>query len=112
MRRNEMKVWTETEIRTLIATDDRVLYRALRKIYSCQTEQEKVAGQTLECNGAGFNAVDSRSMSRICEYLVVTGSLTVLQRQFARDRLKKYNGQLTRIANEVEEQKCRARTSK
>lgn len=106
-----MRTWTETEIRALIATDDRVLYRALRRIYSYQTEQEKVAGRTLERNGVGFNAVDSRQMSRICEYLVAAGSLTVLQRQFARDRLKKYNRQLTRIANKVEEQKCQARTT-
>lgn len=102
-----MKIWTEAEIKRLIATDDRVLYRALRRIYSYQTEQEKVAGQTLERNGVGFNAVDSRPMSGICEYLVVTGSLTVLQRQFARSKLKKYSRQLTRIANKVEEQKCK-----
>ena len=31
------RIWTEDEIRELVQTNDVVLYRALRKLYECQT---------------------------------------------------------------------------
>lgn len=49
-----MRTWTEEEIKTLVQTNDKVLYGALKKLYECQTEDEKVEGQTNHNNGAGY----------------------------------------------------------
>ena len=100
-----MRVWKEDEIKTLIQTNDKVLYRALKRIYAKQTQDEKCAGQTMVSNGVGFNHPDSRFMSGVCKFLLEHGFLTPKQRAKARVKLVKYNRQLTRIANEIEKAK-------
>lgn len=95
----EKKIWTAEEIRTLIQTNDKVLYGALRKLYACQTEDEKVAGTTSHNNGKGFNGIDAPILSSFCEFLNRTGFLTVKQKAIARKKLVKYNKQLTTLAN-------------
>ena len=93
------RVWTETEIATLVQTNDKVLYGALRNLYDCQTEGEKLDGSTHVVNGAGFNGVDAPILSSFCEFLNKTGFLTPKQKIIARKKLIKYNKQLTRLAN-------------
>lgn len=100
-----MRVWTEKEIYDLIQNNDKVLYRALKRIYAKQTSDEQIAGTTMHHNGVGFNGADSKFMSGVCKYLINTGRLTNSQKYVARKRLVKYNRQLTRIANEVEREK-------
>lgn len=103
------RVWKEEEIRDLIQNNDKVLYRALKRIYEKQTYDEQNAGATLYHNGVGFNGADSKFMSGICEYLNKYGYLSDKQKYRARQRIIKYNKQLTRIANEVEQSKCMAK---
>lgn len=100
-----VKTWNETEIRRLIETNDEVLYRALRRIYEKQTADERSAGQTFESNRAGFNSADGPFMSGICEHLLRCGWLSEKQKEVSRAKLRKYNRQLTRIANEIERTK-------
>lgn len=94
-----MKIWTEEEIKNLIATNDTVLYNALKKLYAFQTYDEKCEGCTKENNGVGFNGVDGPIMSSFCEFLIRNGFLSTKQKAIARKKLVKYNKQLTRIAN-------------
>ena len=94
-----MRTWTETEISNLVQTNDIVLYRALRKLYACQTEDEKITGTTNNNNGKGFNGVDAPILSSFAEFLEKTGFLTYRQKEICRRKLKKYNRQLTAIAN-------------
>lgn len=96
-----MKVWTEAEIKSLIQTNDEVLYRALRKLYTEQTADEQYSGETRERNGRGFNGVDSRFLSSVSEFLLKRGFLTTKQKTATRRMLVKYNKQLTRLANEA-----------
>lgn len=96
---NNIKVWTEEEIKVLIQQNDKVLYGALKKIYAEQTEDEKSAGITKHHNGVGFNGVDGPFMSSICEQLIRRGFLSDKQKAIARKKLVKYNKQLTRLAN-------------
>ncbi|HCJ37839.1 MAG TPA: hypothetical protein DHV37_05880 [Erysipelotrichaceae bacterium] len=93
------RVWTEEEIKDLIQSNDEVLYLALKKIYACQTEDEKNSGETKEHNGVGFNSIDAPFMSSLAEFLLKTGFLTSKQKMYARKKLVKYNKQLTRLAN-------------
>lgn len=93
------RVWTEEEIRTLVQTNDKVLYGALKKLYSCQTETEKACGDAIVQNGAGFNGADAPILTSFVGFLKKTGFLTYKQKALARKKLVKYTKQLTRLAN-------------
>ena len=93
------KVWTEAQIADLIQTNDTVLYRALKKLYNEQTDAEQDMGETKERNGRGFNGIDSKFLSSVSEFLIKHGFLTSKQKSVTRRMLKKYNKQLTRLAN-------------
>ncbi len=93
------KTWTTTEIKNLISTNDVVLYRALKKLYECQTLEEQSAQCTTEHNGVGFNGVDGPILSSFSEFLLHTGFLTAKQKEIARKKLVKYTKQLTLLAN-------------
>lgn len=94
------RIWTEDEIRTMVQTNDRALYGALKKLYACQTEDEKRAGETRVYNKVGFNGADSKFLSSVAEFLLRTGFLTSKQKAATRKRMIKYTKQLTRLANE------------
>lgn len=93
------RIWTEDEIRTLVQTNDKVLYGALKKLYAEQTSDEKAQGDTRHRNGAGFNSADAKFLSSVAEFLNRTGFLTTKQKAVTRRKLVKYNRQLTRLAN-------------
>lgn len=93
------KMWTEEQIANLIQSDDRVLYRALKKLYAEQTADEQNFAQTTYRNGAGFNSVDAKFLTSASEFLLKTGFLTSKQKAVVRRKLVKYNKQLTRLAN-------------
>ena len=97
---NPKKVWTEAQIAELIQTNDTVLYRALKKLYSEQTADEQDMGETKERNGRGFNGADSRFLSSVSEFLNRNGFLTTKQKSATRRMLVKYTKQLTRLANQ------------
>lgn len=93
------RIWTEDEIHDYVQTNDKVLYRAIKKLYDEQTEDEKEAGQTKHYNNVGFNGADSKFMSSVAEFLIRRGYLTEKQKFAARKRMVKYTKQLTRLAN-------------
>lgn len=93
------RVWTEDEIRTLIQTNDKVLYGALLKLYACQTEDEQSCGATNHINGMGFNGVDAPILTSFAKFLKECGRLSSKQKEICRRKLIKYNKQLTRLAN-------------
>lgn len=93
------RTWTEEEIKILIQTNDIVLYRALLKLYACQTETEKETHSTRNKNGEGFNSYDAKFLTSVSKFLKSRGYLTDKQKYIVRKKLVKYNKQLTRIAN-------------
>ena len=93
------RIWTEEEIKHLVQNDDRVLYRALKKLYSCQTSDEQNSAETTHKNGAGFNALDAEFLTSVSKFLLKNGYLTPKQKVIVRKKLVKYNKQLTRLAN-------------
>ena len=91
--------WTEEEVMNLLDTNDKVLYGALKHLYTCQTESEKRAGATQDHNGVGFNAYDADFLTSVCKQLIERGSLSPKQKEVARKKLKKYRKQLVALAN-------------
>lgn len=93
------RVWSEEEVRSLVQTNDKVLYGALRKLYAEQTADEQASSNTKHRNGAGFNSIDAQFLTSVAEFLKRTGFLTEKQKSVTRKKLVKYNKQLTRLAN-------------
>lgn len=93
------RVWSEEEIKTLVQTNDKVLYGALMKLYECQTEDEQSYGTTSHTNGKGFNGVDAPILTSFAKFLKECGRLSEKQKVICRRKLIKYNKQLTKLAN-------------
>ena len=95
------RVWTKEEILSLLDSNDKVLYGALKKLYACQTADEMASGGTKERNGMGFNAIDGPILSSFAEFLLERGYLSPKQKEIARRKLPKYARQLVILANEA-----------
>ena len=93
------RVWTPEEIKTLVQTNDKVLYGALKKLYNCQTADEQSSEETTHANGVGFNAIDAPFLTSVSQFLIKNGFLTDKQKVIVRRKLVKYNKQLTALAN-------------
>lgn len=96
---SERRIWTADEIKTLIQTNDTVLYRGLLKLYGCQTALEQSSETTHDKNGWGFNAFDAEFLTSVSKFLQRKGYLTEKQKSATRKKLVKYNRQLTDLAN-------------
>lgn len=92
--------WTKQEIAEKIRTSDIWAYRALKRLFTFQTDREQNDGLTKERNDMGFNAVDSVSLTKLAKSLNARGWLSVEELRFARKLLTKYSGQLARIAKD------------
>ncbi|MDR2115854.1 MAG: hypothetical protein LBP87_05680 [Planctomycetaceae bacterium] len=93
------KVWTAEEIHTNIHQSYKWLVRAVLALYQLQTNEEKTQKTTIAKNNIGFNVIDARYMSNIAQQLQTGKHLTMKEQYIARRTLKKYYGQLLRIAN-------------
>lgn len=94
-----MKVWTAEDIKKVIDTNDDQVGKMLVKLYECQTPEEKNGKSTAETNGRGFNKFDAPMLSSLAESYKQYGRLTPKQLQLARKSIKKYAGQLAKLAN-------------
>lgn len=93
--------WTKEEILRLIETSDKMVERSLVKLYEKQTEDERNAEETRHHNGVGFSGFDAPFLTSLAKQIINGRQLTQKQLQSARKALRKYAGQLTKIANGV-----------
>ena len=93
------KKWTKEEIVSKLASDDAWLVRGLLAIHSKQTDEEQATESTKEQNGIGFNAIDANILTDMVIQYKRTKFLSTRQIALIRKKMKKYAGQLTRIAN-------------
>ena len=91
-------------VREMLATNDAWVLRGLIAIYHKQTESEKIAKATSASNGVGFSGVDAEFASSLAEQAIKRGSLSPKQMTYARKIIKKYAGQLVRLAKEKQAQ--------
>jgi hypothetical protein len=94
-----MPKYTRDGIWAKIQQDDKWAQRAILALYDHQTEDERMVGETHHNNRVGFNAFDAEFMTSLAIQLERYGSLSPKQLAAARKVLKKYCGQLVRIAN-------------
>lgn len=97
-----MRIWTKVEITDLMTRRDDCLCTFLVKVYECQTADEQAIGETMEHNGMGFNGLDAEILSSFARFYLQRGYLTPKQIEICRKKMKKYAGQVTKLANEFE----------
>lgn len=98
------KVWTKEEIRDRLEQSNVWLERGIVAIYNKQTSVEQGSEQTIEDNGVGFNGRDANYGSSLARQIQLSQRpegerLSMKQREAGRRMMKKYAGQLARIAN-------------
>lgn len=92
------KQW-KFEIQSLLCRSDKAVIEAMLRIWDLQTSGEKIAGQTLEENGVGFDKVDSSYMKQYVDKHKI-GKLTKEDVNFIRSRMLKYWKQLMNLSKE------------
>lgn len=93
------KIWTVDEIKQYLKKNDRFVVNSLLKMYTLQTEDEQNEGSTTEHNNVGFNAFDAKILTSIAKQCIENKYITLKQVNIVYDKIKKYSGQITRIAN-------------
>ena len=94
-----MNKWTEGEIKGLLLTRTDAVCKALVRLVSFQTADERLVGQTVHHNGAGFNGYDAKLLTSFAEQVEKGRGLSEKQLTIARKRLVKYTRQLADYAN-------------
>jgi hypothetical protein len=103
------KVYSATEIREKLASDDRWLVRGILAVYARQTADEKSSLTTKHHNGIGFNGRDAGILSSFARQILSWKAvenprypqpLSSKQLACARHKMLKYSAQLARIAEE------------
>jgi hypothetical protein len=94
-----MSTWTTEQIRELLDQKPAAVYRGLKVIHSLQTATEQRSWETREHNGVGWSAYDAPLMSDLHQKVLQGIKLTDGQFNMLRNKMKRYAGQLTRIAN-------------
>jgi hypothetical protein len=93
------KDWTKEEIKDLLEISSKMVHRSIVKIYEKQTDDEKQTLETKHHNGVGFNGVDAEIMSSFARQILNGKTLSPKQMSIAKRKIKKYSGQLAKIAN-------------
>lgn len=92
------KRWTEQEVWELLQRSPAAVIRALVVLYGKQTSDEKELDMVKHLNSQGFNKVDAPFGSSLARQVLEGENLTLKQVNAARGMLRKYCGQLSRIA--------------
>lgn len=92
------RIPTVEEIRVKLATDDRWVLRGLKAIFKKQTDDEKHDGITKHDNGVGFTGADSGFLSPMALRALEGRDFSPKQMVYIRKAMKKYAGQLHKIA--------------
>lgn len=101
-------ILTKDELLEKLATDERWLHRGILAIYERQTTDEKQREETKHQNGIGFNGPDAKFMSKMAQQILLWQAgkwkyrfpMSPRQQAAARNRIRKYAGQLLRIVEE------------
>jgi hypothetical protein len=96
---DEKKKWKKEEIRELLEKNDKAVMRGLVVIYSLQTDSERRIEETAEHNGVGFSGTDAKFLSSLAKQVLEKGRLSEKQMLYARKKMLKYAGQLTKVSN-------------
>jgi len=99
MNDTKTHTWTKDEMILILSKRDDQVAKALLKLYEFQTANEQDAEETLYRNNVGFNGVDGPFLSNVAQFYNKHGYLSPKQLFRVRKALRKYAGQLAKIAN-------------
>ena len=99
MNNVESKTWTKEEILYMLSKSNLAVMRGVVAIYKEQTPDEKYERFTKHLNGRGFSSVDASFGSGMARRILDEETLSQSQINACRKMIKKYAGQLSRIAN-------------
>ena len=85
-----MKTITKDFIKNQLATNPTWAVKALVKVYTLQTLDEKATGQTSNLNGVGFNGLDSKILSSFAEQVNKGRNLSVKQMTIVYKKMPRY----------------------
>lgn len=92
--------YTKEDIATKLASDPKWLKAGIIAIYNRQTEDEKSSESTNKDNAKGFTGCDARFGSSLAKKLLAGYALSPKQEEAAKKMMKKYAGQLLKVAKE------------
>lgn len=99
---------TKESILTVLDTIPGAVERALVVIWNRQTSGEQASRSTQQQNGEGFTAADAYTLSLRAERVARGLSLSPIELDDSRERVKKYWSQLLEVAVERQLQKLAA----
>lgn len=107
MEKNQ-KLEKIASLKEVLSTNQEVIENALLTLYSYQTEEERLDKETKESNSRGFNAFDSKTLTKMAEWVKSGKSLSGYHLEKAKKMLPKYAKQLVEIqADNIEDKtKC------
>ena len=91
--------YNKEDIANMLIDNDYAIFKGFLRIYSLQTRGEKSFVGTTEDNGVGFTGVDGEIFTSIGNFYTRFGFITDKQFAIIKRRIKKYIGQLAKVAN-------------
>lgn len=104
------KEWNVKLVKELLTNNDEAVIRAIKIIYSYQTEDEKACQDTHENNNVGFNKFDSDLMSSFAKQLNKGKTLSQKQLAIAHKRMPKYAQQMLNYMFKAQQQEQEEKT--
>lgn len=92
-------MYNKKDIEVRIMNDQKWLERGIVAIYKKQTRDEQNCEHTKYNNMMGFNSPDAHRLTYYAKWILSGKHLNGIHLERARKQMKKYSGQLTRIAN-------------
>jgi len=89
-----MKMKVADYIKNQLATNQAWAVKALVKVYTLQTMDEQITGQTSNLNGIGFNGIDSKILSSFAEQVNKGRNLSVKQMAIVFKKMPRYHKQV------------------
>jgi len=84
-------------IKDRMKIDDKFLLQCMLKIFSFQTEEEKVRDTSLNLNGVGFNGFDGKFLCSLSNQYIRKGNLSTGQMKCMKKSMAKYAGQIDQL---------------
>lgn len=81
-------------IKNQLATNQAWAVKALVKVYTLQTLDEQVTGQTANLNGVGFSGIDSKILSSFAEQVNKGRTLSEKQMKIIYKKMPRYHKQV------------------
>jgi hypothetical protein len=89
-----MKMKVAEYIKNQLATNPAWAVKALVKVYTLQTMDEQITGQTSNLNGIGFNGIDSKILSSFAEQVNKGRNLSEKQMKIIYKKMPRYHKQI------------------